>query len=344
MRVKVAAIVAAVVLVCGTVAWADNTFQGFQVVRVMFNQQEVVSDVPAVNFFGRTMLPLRKIAELTGLTIDKWDPETSTVYVSNAVATVNGEAISKQDVYDRLVAQNGAQVVDNLIQEKLIDQAARQANITVAPEEIDAAIGKIKQQIGGDAQFQAALKQNNITLDQLRANQKVRLTLTKLITPSIPVNDDVLKQFFTANQAQFDTRRVHARHILVATEQAAKDIKAQLDKGADFATLAKEKSTDPSAKTNGGDLGTFGTGQMVPEFEKVVFSLQRGQISDPFQSPFGWHVAQVLEVSGTAPDFESSRAAVQAAYIDTQVQQRAPAWLAAQKAQATITNTLQQTK
>jgi foldase protein PrsA len=341
LRVRIAAIVAAVVLVCGTVAWADNTFQGFPIVRVMFNKQEVVNDVPAVNLNGRTMLPLRKIAELAGLTIDKWDQETSTVYVSNAVATVNGEVVSKQDVYDRLMAENGAKVVDDLIQEKLVDQAAREANLTVAPEEIEAAIEKIRQQIGGDAQLQAALKANNLTLDQLRASQKLRLTLVKLIAPSIPVNDAALKQFFTENQAQFDSRRVHARHILVATEQEAKDIKAQLDNGADFATLAKAKSTDPSAQTNGGDLGTFGPGQMVPEFEKVVFNLAKGQISQPFQTQFGWHIAQVLEISGTAPDFEAIRATVQAAYMDAQVQQRVPGWLAAQKAKATITYTTQ---
>ncbi len=88
---------------------------------------------------------------------------------------------------------------------------------------------------------------------------------------------------------------IHARHILVATEQEAKDIKAQLDAGGDFAQLAAKSSTDTGSKASGGDLGWFGKGVMVPEFETAAFSLQPGQISDPVKSSFGYHIIQVLE-------------------------------------------------
>lgn len=341
-------LVAVALLVFGTVAWAGNTFEGFQVVRVIFNGQEVVSDVPAVSFYGRTMLPVRKLAELAGLTVDRWDGETNTVYLSGgagmtkAVATVNSEPISEQDLYNRMVKESGAAALDTMITERLVAQAARQANITVAPEEVEREIAKIRDSLGGEAQFQQALLQNNITLVQLREYQVFRLQATKLILPSIPQGDDVLGQFFAENKARFDTRQVHARHILVATEQEAKEIKAQLDKGANFAELAKAKSTDPTAKTNGGDLGTFGTGRMVPEFEQVVFSLKAGEISQPFKSAFGWHVAQVLEVKGTAPNFEADKAKIQSAYIDEQAQARLQPYLADLRSKAKITNTLNQ--
>jgi parvulin-like peptidyl-prolyl isomerase len=88
--------------------------------------------------------------------------------------------------------------------------------------------------------------------------------------------------------------QVWARHILVETEQEAKDIHERLQKGEDFAELAKELSKDTGSGANGGDLGWFGRGAMVPEFEKVAFALEVGEISEPVQSQFGYHLIQAL--------------------------------------------------
>ncbi len=87
---------------------------------------------------------------------------------------------------------------------------------------------------------------------------------------------------------------VKARHILVKTEEEAVEIVKQLDGGADFEKLANEKTNDPSGKTSGGDLGWFGPGQMVPEFEKAAFALNAGEYTKtPIQTQFGWHVIKV---------------------------------------------------
>ncbi|MBL8595310.1 MAG: peptidylprolyl isomerase [Devosia sp.] len=94
---------------------------------------------------------------------------------------------------------------------------------------------------------------------------------------------------------------VHARHILVATEDEAKAVKAELDGGKPFEVLAMEKTTDPSGKQNGGDLGFFSKGMMVPEFEAVAFTLEPGKISDPVQSQFGWHIIKVEEKRMSSP-------------------------------------------
>ncbi len=87
-------------------------------------------------------------------------------------------------------------------------------------------------------------------------------------------------------------QEVRARHILVPTEEEAKAILAQLKNGADFAALAKEKSKDPGA-AEGGDLGYFTKEQMVPEFAAIAFKLDKGQISDPVKTQFGWHIIKV---------------------------------------------------
>ncbi|HYF91701.1 MAG TPA: peptidylprolyl isomerase [Symbiobacteriaceae bacterium] len=257
------------------------------------------------------------------------------------VAEVNGDKITKNDLYNRMVAENGASIVQTLIQEKLVDQEAAKANVTVTPAEIDAEIAKIKTRIGGEVAFEQALAQNNITMAQLRDYQAFRVKVTKILKKDIPVKDEDLKKFFDENQAQFDKREVHARHILVATEEEAKAIKEQLDKGADFATLAKEKSTEPAAKESGGDLGTFGLGKMLPEFEKVVFAMKKDEISQPFKTDYGWHVAQVLATSGTAPDFSAMKAEVTEVYVDSQVQEKLQPWLTDLQDKAKITNTLE---
>jgi peptidyl-prolyl cis-trans isomerase C len=128
------------------------------------------------------------------------------------------------------------------------------------------------------------------------------------------VYDEAIKQM--ANEEE-----VSARHILVETEDEAKKILADLKKGADFVAIAKEKSKDPGSKENGGDLGFFGKEQMVPEFAETAFKLNKGQLSDPVKSQFGWHVIRVDDKrKKQAPEFEKVKDQIQ-----TFVQRRAQA-------------------
>lgn len=86
---------------------------------------------------------------------------------------------------------------------------------------------------------------------------------------------------------------VQARHILVETEEQAKDLKKKITDGGDFAALAKEHSKDPGTKDDGGMLGYFSNGQMVPAFEQAAFALKKGEVSDPVKSQFGWHLIKL---------------------------------------------------
>ncbi|MDX2308619.1 MAG: peptidylprolyl isomerase [Hyphomicrobium sp.] len=100
------------------------------------------------------------------------------------------------------------------------------------------------------------------------------------------IYDDKVKGLKTDEEVQ-------ARHILVKSEDAAKALVVEIGKGADFADLAKKNSEDPGSKEQGGMLGYFGRGQMVPAFEDAAFSLQKGEVSKPVQSQFGWHIIKV---------------------------------------------------
>ena len=119
------------------------------------------------------------------------------------------------------------------------------------------------------------------------------------------------KVYEEASKQISDEPEVHARHILVETEDEAKAVEEELKKGADFAELAKKKSKDPGA-SDGGDLGFFTKDQMVPEFSAVAFALEPGKISDPVKSQFGWHIIKVEEKRNRkAPDFEQVKGQIE---------------------------------
>jgi peptidyl-prolyl cis-trans isomerase C len=122
---------------------------------------------------------------------------------------------------------------------------------------------------------------------------------------------EMKKVYEDASKQISGEQEVHARHILVETEDEAKAVKAELDKGADFAELAKKKSKDPGA-SDGGDLGFFTKEQMVPEFSEVAFKLEPGKISDPVKSQFGWHIIKVEEKRNRKPpEFDAVKAQIE---------------------------------
>ncbi|MGD9924000.1 MAG: peptidylprolyl isomerase [Pseudorhodoplanes sp.] len=139
--------------------------------------------------------------------------------------------------------------------------------------------------------------------------KKLQLARTKLLMEALlqseassAVTDEAMKKVYAeAIKDIGDEQEVSARHILVESEDEAKAIAADLKKGGDFAAIAKEKSKDPGSKDSGGDLGFFGKDQMVPEFAEAAFKLDKGQVSDPVKSQFGWHVIRVDDKRAKQP-------------------------------------------
>ena len=246
-------------------------------------------------------------------------------------ATVNGQPIYQAD-YEAEVARFEAgvaslgrdlaqevnyrqRVLDALIDKAILLQAAGQAGLTVTDVEVQAAFDQAIVERGGQAQFDAWLATNLYTADQFRAELRDGI-LTAAIQSQI------------ADSVPDEVDQVHARHILLATADEANKILADLSAGADFATLAVERSLDQSSRINGGDLGWFPlSGLTVKEVAEAAFGLQPGQTSGVVQSQLGYHIVQTLE-RGPHPLSPAAKALLQ--------QQAINAWRADQRVKAAI--------
>lgn len=195
------------------------------------------------------------------------------------VATVNGTKITLGNVIalrDQLPPQY-RQLPDPVLFKGIVDQLIQQSLLEQSMQ------GKMT-------------KQDKLALENSQRAFVAGVALSE-ITKSA-VTDAALNAAYKKQYADVKPgTEYHAAHILVSTKQEAEKIKAQLDKGASFAKLAKQDSKDGSA-ANGGDLGWFGKGMMVKPFEDAVMKLKPGQVSDPVQTQFGWHI---IKLEGTRP-------------------------------------------
>jgi peptidyl-prolyl cis-trans isomerase C len=242
------------------------------------------------------------------------------------VARVNGETISGNDLDDAVRAIAGRAgpippderdrvyrgVLDNMIGYRLMIQEAKARKIAVSDADVDAQVAQIRAQFPSEAQFQQALTAQKTTLEAVRNDTREGMSADKLveseIASKVAVKPEAVTDFYQKNQDKFQQGpRVRASHILIgipqnadaATKQQArakadailKDLKA----GKDFAATAKANSQDPGSAPNGGDLGYFEQGQMVPPFEQAAFALKAGEMSEVVESQFGYHIIKVAD-------------------------------------------------
>lgn len=213
----------------------------------------------------------------------------------SAIATVNGQKITKGELDARLEGQAGKPTLQQMVDQALVLQYGKAQNIDVSDKEIQDQLNTLQQRFP-PGQFETILKQQGLTLDDAKTIVRVQLIVKKAVDRNIKVGDAQVADFYNKNKTLFSTpAQVRARHILVKTKPEADSIEAQLKRGADFGQLARKYSVDTGTKDKGGDLGFFGQAQMVPPFSAAAFSMRPGQISKPVQTQFGWHIIQVQE-------------------------------------------------
>lgn len=266
--------------------------------------------------------PQTDTTELPAPVLGPNEPPTPTSVPSDAIAIVGDQPVLKS-AFDALLdqrrksaeAQGGTfptvgtpeyetlknQAVEYLVQRNELDQEAVGLGIAVTDDEVQTRLTELKQQYfqGDDAKYQAELTAQGLTEEQVLQDLRFQALSDKLyekVTEGVTVSDAEIQAYYDANkETQFknpESRKV--AHILVKTKKEADAVKARLDKGEDFATVAKEVSTDEGTKQAGGELVAV-KGQTVAPFEKAAYALETGAISDPVKSEFGFHVIKALE-------------------------------------------------
>lgn len=252
-----------------------------------------------------------------------------TIKEDDAAATVNGEKISRDELHERLVDQYGQELLDSLITEKVIDQEAKKENVKVTQEEIDEEKAIYAESYGGEDALKQTLESSGLSMADFEEDIESYLATKKLLEPRIEISEEDMKAYFDENKDSFaQEEQVSASHILVEDEKTAKEVIEKLNDGGDFAELAAEYSTDESNKDAGGDLGFFGKGDMVEEFEEVAFSLEPGKISDPVKTEYGYHVIKVAEKQeAKEAAYEDVKEEVKNTLFETEMQTEYTAWL-----------------
>ena len=257
-----------------------------------------------------------------------------------ALVTVNGKQLKRSDaaeltrqlaarqgvppqMLDAYMAQAGAQLekqtIEHFISQTILDAEVERRQIEVTDEDIAAVIADISKQIPEGMTVEEAIAAQGVTMAQLRTdivlNEGRRKVYEAETANADPVTDEQVNTFYEENAERFTKKEsVDARHILVACDGTADEaahaeakakaesIGKELAEGGDFAELAKTHSSCPSNK-DGGSLGTFGRGQMVPPFEEAAFSQEIGVNGPVIKTQFGYHIVQVTarEEAGQRP-------------------------------------------
>ncbi|MDR4509778.1 MAG: peptidylprolyl isomerase [Candidatus Brocadiaceae bacterium] len=244
------------------------------------------------------------------------------VELSDVVATVNGEEILEKDVayiLKRLgnqipedqIANVKRQILDGLISQKLFTQFIRDNKIEVKPAAVEAEIDKVRADIKLNPSLEGkaleeVLESHGSNIDDLKKDIIISLSLEEFLGKDI--DEKKLKKYFEQNKFVYDETEVKASHILVDTRGIQEEsklatarekidkAKAEVDKGKDFAEVAQEFSDCPSS-SKGGDLGFFKRqGQMVEPFAAAAFALKAGEVSEPIETDFGYHIIKVTEI------------------------------------------------
>jgi peptidyl-prolyl cis-trans isomerase C len=206
------------------------------------------------------------------------------------------------------------QLMPTLLEFEIASAYAREHGITVSEDRVDRQIETIKDQIfdqarsqgisvGREEAFQKALEQAGLTEQQLREQLREQLPVQKVqerVAGDAKASRKEIERYYEKNKAlQFTSPEKRCvSHILFNKDQKkkAEEVKGRLEKGADFAELAKEFSQDPGSAKKGGNLGCLGKGETVPAFERAVFNADEGEIVGPVESKFGYHVIKVTDI------------------------------------------------
>jgi len=202
---------------------------------------------------------------------------------SEVIVTSKAGDISKNELYEEMKASVGKQALQVLIIEKVLA-----SEYEVSDKEVTAQFNTEKEQMGES--FEQYLAEQGQTEESYKKYIRLNLLQEKALTEGVEVSDEEIKTQYENMKTE-----LNARHVLLADEETAKEVKKKLEGGADFAAVAKEFSTEPAAQESGGELGWFTSDKMVKEFSDAAYALEVNEFSEPVQSQHGFHIIQVTD-------------------------------------------------
>ncbi|MDH4423572.1 MULTISPECIES: peptidylprolyl isomerase PrsA [Bacillus] len=222
---------------------------------------------------------------------------------SEKIVTSKAGDITKEEFYDQMKTQAGKQVLNNMVMEKVLIN-----NYKVEDKDVDKKFDEMKKQYGD--QFDTLLKQQGIKEETIKDGVRAQLAQEKAVEKTI--TDKELKDNYKPE--------IKASHILVKDEATAKKVKEELGQGKSFEELAKQYSEDTGSKEKGGDLGFFGPGKMVKEFEDAAYKLKKDEVSEPVKSQFGYHIIKVTDIKEPEKSFDQSKADIKKDLVQKKMQ------------------------
>lgn len=259
--------------------------------------------------------------------------------MNDAAAKVNGEKVTKDELYQIMYKQGGEAALDNLITERLIQQEANKQKIAVTDQDVETELADIKARFPNEQQFNDILAQNNLTLEKLKEELRTQVKVTKLFEGKMDLTDTKVKEYFEKNQNRYGKpEQIELSHILVEKKETADKILSDLKGGADFATVAKAQSTDPGSKDAGGSLGLYSKGQgFDPVFEEAAFKLGKGELSGVVETSFGYHIIKVTDKKeAVLPNFDQTQTKVRKDMVMEEMNNKMGEWVEGLKSNAKI--------
>ncbi len=246
------------------------------------------------------------------------------------VVRVNGVAIRQSEVLDRLWKRYGPQTLEEMVDELLLRQAAQAGKVKASEADIDRRFTKLQAQFGSRELLNSQLEQAGTTISKVREDLAEEIVRERLIiaAKSIVIGEDELKKSYDANKDKLGKpEAVHLRHILVKNEAEAGELVAKIKSGADFQSLARDKSLAASGKATGGDYGFVSRGMLPSEIDEVAFSLKKGEIR-MIPGPRGQHILQVVEKRAAQPaSFVQAKDDLRELVLSEKIKEAAPAYL-----------------
>lgn len=257
------------------------------------------------------------------------------------IAKVGDVNISKEEFYDSLVEKHGEETLNALISEKIIEFEIEKSNYEITQEDIDKEFTLMEFYYGGAEKLAETMAAYGMTREEMEENIKSNLSVKKLVSSNIVVTDEEVEEFYAENSQMFNTdEQVNASHILVNTEEIANEVLGKIEAGEKFEDLASEYSKDGS-KDIGGNLGSFGRGEMVEPFEEAAFSLPIGEISEPVQSVHGYHIIRVNEkIEAKESNLEESKELIVEMILESKIPDEFSKWYGEKLTEYEIINNL----